>query len=83
MHHKQTFVIPTELIEKLDQFKAERLIRTRNQALTEVLKEFFYREDPKEKLNTMLNEFERRLDRIEKLIEEFKEVNDERKFMVV
>ena len=59
--HKQTFILPDELVKKLDKFAVERNIRTRNQALTTFLAE---------KFENQLDKYEERLDRIETLLKE-------------
>jgi len=61
--HKQTFVLPDELIQELDRYKEKNNIRTRNQALISLLTERF---------KSQLDEYEKRLDRIEKLLNELK-----------
>ena len=75
MHHKQTFVLPKELVQQLDEFAEKNMIKTRNQALTEVLKQFFQKnKQPKQEFSLMLNQFELKLNKIEQLIKELSEI---------
>lgn len=73
--HKQTFVLPEELIQQLDEFAEKNMIKTRNQALTEVLKQFFQKnKQPKQEFSLMLDQFELKLNKIEQLIKELNEI---------